>query len=83
MMQKNLPLEEKSINEIYNTSDIITYSIPIYQRNYAWDKEQIEELVKDVYDTFDSNTNSVYYIGTLVSYDRGEKVFEVIDGSSD
>lgn len=80
MMQKNLPLEEKSINEIYNTSDIITYSIPIYQRNYAWDKEQIEELVKDVYDTFDSNTNSVYYIGTLVSYDRGEKVFEVIDG---
>lgn len=75
---KNI-LEECSINDIYfsNRGASILYKIPIYQRNYAWEREEIYALIKDVYDSLEK---SVYYIGTLVTYKREENVFEVIDG---
>ena len=72
-------LEECSINDIYfsNRGISILYKIPIYQRNYAWEREEIRALINDVYD---SMTKSVYYIGTLVTYKRDENIYEVIDG---
>ncbi|MDE5783293.1 MAG: DUF262 domain-containing HNH endonuclease family protein [Prevotella sp.] len=75
---KNI-LEECSINDIYftNRGVSILYKIPIYQRNYAWEREEIYALIKDVYDSLEK---SVYYIGTLVTYKRDENTFEVIDG---
>ena len=75
---KNI-LEECSINDIYfsNRGASILYKIPIYQRNYAWGREEIFALIKDVYDSLEK---SVYYIGTLVTYKREENIYEVIDG---
>lgn len=73
-----LPLEEFNIDRLYN-SEQATYEVPIYQRNYAWDEDQIKTLVNDVYDAY-KNCVQTYYIGTLVVYNRGEKVYEVIDG---
>lgn len=75
---KNI-LEECSINDIYftNRGASILYKIPIYQRNYAWEREEIYALIKDVNDSL---AKSVYYIGTLVTYKRDENIFEVIDG---
>ena len=72
-------LEECSINDIYfsNRGASILYKIPIYQRNYAWEREEIYALIKDVYDSL---KKPVYYIGTLVTYKRDENIFEVIDG---
>lgn len=74
-------LEECSINDIYfsNRGTSVLYKIPIYQRNYAWEHEEINALIKDVYDSLEK---SVYYIGTLVTYKRDddENIFEVIDG---
>jgi len=75
---KNI-LEECSINDIYfsNRGASILYKIPIYQRNYAWEREEIYALIKDVYDSL---KKPVYYIGTLVTYRCEDNVFEVIDG---
>lgn len=75
---KNI-LEECSINDIYfsNRGTSVLYKIPIYQRNYAWEREEIYALIKDVNDSL---AKSVYYIGTLVTYKRDENIFEVIDG---
>lgn len=72
-------LEECSINDIYfsNRGVSILYKIPIYQRNYAWGREEIYALIKDVHDSLEK---PVYYIGTLVTYKRDENIFEVIDG---
>ena len=79
MKDLNNILEECSINDIYfsNRGARVLYKIPIYQRNYAWEREEIYALIKDVYDSLDK---SVYYIGTLVTYKREENIFEVIDG---
>jgi hypothetical protein len=78
MKSRLLPLKEMSIAEIYN-GERATYEVPIYQRNYAWEKDEISALIQDVYDAFKAQKKT-YYIGTLVSFHRGEQVYEVIDG---
>ena len=81
MSQNNndLPLQKLSINELF-FGESRTYEIPIYQRNYAWGKDEIETLVQDVYDSFTKNKESIYYIGTLVTFRKDNNLFEVIDG---
>jgi len=79
MKTNTLPLKEMSINEIYN-GDKATYEIPIYQRNYAWGKDEITALVQDVFDASTNPKKETYFIGTLVSFHKGDKVYEVIDG---
>jgi hypothetical protein len=81
MKTKTLPLKEMSISEIYN-GEKATYEVPIYQRNYAWEKDEVFALIQDVYDAFSTRNKdqSTYYIGTLVSFHKGDHVYEVIDG---
>lgn len=78
MKIKTLPLKEMSIAEIYN-GDKSTYEVPIYQRNYAWEKDEISTLIQDVYDAYTAKKQT-YFIGTLVSFHKGDQVYEVIDG---
>lgn len=78
MARAILPLKEQSIDEIYNGNQV-TYEVPIYQRNYAWEDDEISALIQDVYDAFIQRKNT-YFIGTLVSYHKGDQVYEVIDG---
>jgi len=75
---KDLPLKEMSISKLFNIEKA-TYEIPIYQRNYAWEKEEISALIQDVYDAYTAKKPK-YFIGTLVSFHKGEKVYEIIDG---
>lgn len=81
-MKEHLPLKEVSVRDLYNGSQRNTYEIPIYQRNYAWERDEIATLIQDVYDAYlkSKTDNGRYYIGTLVSYHRGENVYEIIDG---
>lgn len=82
MSANGLPLKEVSIRELYMGGKC-TYEIPVYQRNYAWGRDEITALVQDVYDSFTAfmkGEDKNYYIGTLVSYHKGDQVYEVIDG---
>ncbi len=60
------------------------YSIPIYQRNYAWGEKEITQLIQDIADYAEKNANKDYYIGTLVVYERKDEIkdliYETIDG---
>ena len=76
---QNFPLEELSIDDLFNKESDIRYEIPIYQRNYAWENEEITALVNDVWDAY-CQSKGTYFIGTLVTYDRGDGRYEVIDG---
>jgi uncharacterized protein with ParB-like and HNH nuclease domain len=75
---KTLPLKEQSIEKIYN-GDKATYEVPIYQRNFSWEKDEISAFIQDVYDAYTAKKQT-YFIGTLVSFHRGDQVYEVIDG---
>ena len=80
MKTKALPLKEVSIQELFNGTIQATYEVPIYQRNFAWEKDEITALIQDICDAWKKGTGSVYYIGTLVSFHKGDNVFEIIDG---
>lgn len=67
----------KSIAEIFDRQ--YKYVIPLYQRNFSWRREQIEQLLQDIYSAF-KNQQSHYYIGSLVVLKRSNGDFEVIDG---
>lgn len=78
MHAKDLPLKEISIRELYS-GEKATFEVPIYQRNYAWEKDEIAALIQDVYDAMSAN-KPYYYIGTLVSFHKGDEIYEIIDG---
>ncbi len=80
MGKKKLPLKNISIEELFSGGEKSIYEIPIYQRNYAWEKDEITALIQDVYDAYEKEPSKPYYIGTLVSYHKGDRVYEVIDG---
>ncbi len=57
------------------------YVIPRYQRAYAWEEKEIEQLIDDICD--DNDPKRDYYIGSLIVARRkaGDEVeYEVIDG---
>lgn len=55
------------------------YIVPIYQRNYAWGKDEIELLIQDIFEALNKNEGKNYYIGSLVVSKRKDG-YEVIDG---
>lgn len=56
------------------------YIIPVYQRNYAWRAEQIEQLIIDIKDAMVHDQGD-YFLGNLVVIKRStDEAFEVIDG---
>lgn len=55
-----------------------SYSIPLYQRNFAWTDVEITQLIIDVLDSIKEN-RSEYFIGTLVVNKDGDK-YSIIDG---
>ena len=61
-MKNKLPLKEISIDTLLNDGNA-TYEIPIYQRNYAWEKDEISALIQDVYNACNNSnfcTNAIF-----------------------
>lgn len=76
-----------AVNNLLDTStvsfsDIIgngkTYTVPPYQRDYSWKKDQWEDLWNDILAVRDSG--NVHYMGSIVLQNMGDKKFHVIDG---
>lgn len=72
MIENMVQPQECSIENIFLEHE---YIIPIYQRNYAWSKEEIEQLLDDINDI-----NRKYYLGSLIVNKIERNRFEVIDG---
>lgn len=53
----------------------VHYEVPIYQRNYAWGSDQIEQLIEDI-----RSTKNDYFLGNLIVNQKENNVYEVIDG---
>ena len=65
-----------SVNRLLNED---TYAIPLYQRNFAWTYDEIEQLLNDVADAFQENRenrDNYYYIGTLV-VNKEKDIFKI------
>ena len=61
------------------------FTIPDYQRSYAWDEQQVEELLKDLGHLLDDGVAHRHYTGTLVltraeAAQNNDQEYHVVDG---
>lgn len=63
------------------------YKVPVYQRPYSWNSDNVDTLLEDIFEAYYSpDKNDGYYTGNLLLHDNNEKingtviVYEVIDG---
>lgn len=71
----------RTVGQIFGADE---YVIPIYQRAYAWGREEIKTLLSDVRD-YRARGASSYYIGSLVTHAESDSeaeatIYEVVDG---
>lgn len=61
-----------------------TYTVPLYQREYAWGREEIWQLLDDLREAFEADRNRNYHLGSLTAFPRrgagGAVEYELIDG---
>lgn len=70
----------KTLEEVLCNNKMF-FSIPNYQRAYAWDEEQVSQLVEDISDAFLTNSNDRYFCGSIVlANNNNEERYDVIDG---
>lgn len=73
-------------NKLLSVKELLSqdfYSIPIYQRNFAWENKELLQLIQDINDSSKFHHSGNYYIGTLVTFPREQDsntYYEVIDG---
>lgn len=73
----------KTVEEI--VADNYEFIIPVYQRPYVWDDEEIKKLLGDILNTFNANfENSNYFVGNTYVIKASNKIrenqYELIDG---
>lgn len=67
-------LDNNQNDSLFSNDD--SYEIPLYQRAYAWEDKQLNQLIEDINDV---NLNTKYYLGSLV-VSRSKNKYEVVDG---
>lgn len=85
MMSKvsNDTVKTISVKDLFNEN---SYVIPIYQRNYAWEADQIEQLIEDIDSAVVLESENPqgkpldYFLGSLVVNILEPGTYEVIDG---
>lgn len=84
MPQQQLDPHMWEIDKLFENK---VYNVPVYQRPYSWNSDNVETLLNDIFEAYNSlDKNEGYYTGNLLLHDRNEKingiaaVYEVIDG---
>jgi len=54
------------------------FKVPDYQRGYSWDKEQRDDLLKDI--ELISEKDYKHFTGTIVAFENNDHYFEIVDG---
>lgn len=70
---------EKVIKSIF--SDDYAFEIPVYQRPYAWERDQAQDLLTDLMEAMDDEDHASYFLGSIVLVkERTKPESAVIDG---
>jgi hypothetical protein len=78
----SIQASEQQLNQIFNLTNY-QFEIPSYQRPYAWNKDQIIELIDDLLDAFPhpDQDNPDYFLGSIILIQKSRKPqVEVVDG---
>ena len=70
--------EERTVSKIL--TEQICYEIPPYQRPYSWKKDNVQQLLDDLWDAYGGGDNE-YFIGSLITIERErDSRYEIVDG---
>ena len=70
---------EKNLDAVYCRD--YEFRIPVYQRPYAWEREQVGELLDDLMAAMDRNDDEPYFLGSIVLIKReDDPSSQVVDG---
>jgi hypothetical protein len=74
-----LSAQELALHKVFSSD--YDFLIPEYQRPYAWDVEQAQELLSDLVEASDRSSSDPYFLGSLVLVkDTQNPRADVIDG---
>jgi uncharacterized protein with ParB-like and HNH nuclease domain len=79
-MATTIEVNKQSVKQLLETGKIHKFVIPEYQRPYAWSDEQIQMLFDDLVEYTANDSESTYFLGTVVSYENDLGEQEIIDG---
>ncbi len=70
--------EERTISNIL--TEQICYEIPPYQRPYSWERENVQQLLDDLWEAHQAKDNE-YFIGSLITIEKErDRRYDVVDG---
>ena len=78
---QRLEASEKTVADVF--SDDYSFTIPPYQRPYAWELQQATELLNDLLEAMqpDSESKELYFLGSIVLVkEHGKSEARVVDG---
>lgn len=71
--------QEVPLGKVFSSE--FEFRIPHYQRPYAWEKEQVTQLLEDLFGALGDGNDEPYFLGSLVLVKEKSKPYaEVIDG---
>lgn len=79
MTIQRIQSEDCSVTNLYQSF----YAVPDYQREYVWDTDEVEQLLKDVREEMGDGVAQdapEYFIGSIVVCPGQDGVLDLIDG---
>ncbi|HEX3721439.1 MAG TPA: DUF262 domain-containing protein [Nitrolancea sp.] len=76
-------MDDDPVFKLLSPEDTVVYEVPKYQREYAWSKQQWDELFDDLLEEEDASSG--HFLGTIICINRTanankENVLELVDG---
>lgn len=77
-MPETIKASEQNLNNVF--SDDYLFEIPVYQRPYAWETEQVDNLLDDLLFAMRRDEDAPYFLGSIVLIKGDTAQSQVVDG---
>ena len=71
--------ESLNIKNLFGSPDSL-FKIPLYQRPYSWQDEEVETLWNDLYDAYTCQKNPNYFLGSIITISSENSYQDIVDG---
>lgn len=72
--------ESLSIKKLFGSPDSL-FEVPMYQRPYSWESEEVEQLWNDLYEAYvDKEKNQNYFLGSIITIPKEKGYQDIVDG---
>ncbi|MFC7236959.1 DUF262 domain-containing protein [Saliphagus sp. GCM10025317] len=79
-MQHSFNPDPVKCRDLFDGEDDL-YQIPRYQRPYSWERSHIEQLVDDLYESWNEDRDSPYYLGSVILVkEDSDSRYDILDG---